>query len=70
MSVAELCHVCEAASARHTCEACGRPVCADHFDRTAGVCAVCTRGSPGGAGEGTGGGGGPGADDVGPGGRR
>jgi hypothetical protein len=66
MSVGELCHVCEAASARHTCESCGRPACPDHFDRAAGVCALCGRDRSGGDASG-GSGDLPGADDVGPG---
>jgi hypothetical protein len=54
MSVAELCQICEAAEARHTCEACGRQVCDDHFDREERVCVACARGDSG-------------VDDVGPG---
>lgn len=46
MSVSGLCTICEAAQARHSCDACGALVCDDHYDRESGRCVNCAR--PGG----------------------
>jgi hypothetical protein len=60
MSVGSLCQVCETETAERSCDRCGRLVCERHYDRSAGVCAVCTRdGDGGGGGIGPGPGGGP-----------
>ncbi|SNR30317.1 hypothetical protein [Halorubrum vacuolatum] len=47
MSVTGICHVCESAAARHTCELCGQAVCRDHWRSTTGVCLACARGTGG-----------------------
>jgi hypothetical protein len=41
MSVADVCQVCEAAPARHTCDQCGSLVCDDHYERSHGLCVQC-----------------------------
>ncbi|WP_200840177.1 hypothetical protein [Halorubrum sp. JWXQ-INN 858] len=41
MSVAGLCHVCEAAPGKHTCGHCGRVVCSDHWESPARACVDC-----------------------------
>jgi len=41
MSVSGLCQICEAAEARHRCEACGALVCADHYEAGHGLCVRC-----------------------------
>lgn len=65
MSVQGLCQVCESATADRACDNCGRQVCADHYETSAGLCTVCASSGAGDAGrEGLSG---PGADDVGPG---
>jgi len=45
MSVSGLCQVCESAAAEYSCELCGAVVCADHYDRSAGVCGQCAGGT-------------------------
>ncbi|AZH26869.1 zinc finger HIT domain-containing protein [Haloplanus aerogenes] len=45
MSVTTLCQVCESATANYTCDACGAAVCAEHYDRAAGLCVSCAAGS-------------------------
>jgi len=44
MSVTTVCQVCEAATATHTCDACGAAVCAAHYDRETGLCSDCAAG--------------------------
>ncbi|SEA35447.1 HIT zinc finger [Haloplanus vescus] len=44
MSVTTLCQVCESATARYTCDACGAAVCPAHYDRESGLCAGCAGG--------------------------
>ena len=41
MSVTGLCQICEAAEARHRCEACGALVCTDHYEAGLGLCVRC-----------------------------
>lgn len=41
MSFTGLCQVCESTTATHACRQCGTNVCADHYDRTHGVCSRC-----------------------------
>jgi hypothetical protein len=41
MSVAGLCEICESETVEDSCDRCGRLVCADHYDRTRGLCTDC-----------------------------
>lgn len=50
MSVTTVCQICEAATASHTCNACGAAVCAEHYDRGMGMCASCAARARGGDG--------------------
>lgn len=60
MSVSTLCQVCESREAEHTCERCGRNVCARHYDDAFGLCVNCAE-----AADGDGQANGPGRDDAG-----
>ena len=44
MSLTGLCQVCEAATAGHACDRCGRAVCDDHWDEAARACSGCAAG--------------------------
>ncbi|ELZ49580.1 hypothetical protein C464_03861 [Halorubrum coriense DSM 10284] len=44
MSLTGLCQICEAATAEHVCDRCGRAVCDDHWDEAAGACSGCAAG--------------------------
>ncbi|WP_187347728.1 hypothetical protein [Haloplanus rubicundus] len=50
MSVTTLCQICESATAKHTCDACGAAVCAEHYDRGLGMCVSCAARTRGGGG--------------------
>ena len=50
MSVASLCAVCESREAEHTCDRCGRGVCAQHHDDAFGLCLDCADGAGSGPG--------------------
>lgn len=41
MSFSGVCHVCEAAEGRHTCDKCGALVCDDHYDTEQALCTRC-----------------------------
>jgi len=41
VSVAGLCQICEGATARYACDACGAAACRDHYDETTGLCGTC-----------------------------
>ena len=41
MSVAGLCEICESETVEDGCDRCGRLVCAQHYDRTSGLCTDC-----------------------------
>ncbi|MEF8775755.1 MAG: hypothetical protein V5A43_04530 [Haloarculaceae archaeon] len=51
MSVSSPCEVCGAADVRHTCDRCGRLVCADHYDDSLGFCVECAAEVGGGGGD-------------------
>lgn len=41
MSLSSPCEVCGTPDVRHTCDRCGRLVCADHYDDSLGFCVEC-----------------------------
>ena len=41
MSFSGVCHVCEAAEGRNTCEQCGALACDEHYDPELGACSQC-----------------------------
>lgn len=41
MSVSGLCEICQHSGVEGTCDRCGKLVCEEHYDASAGVCAEC-----------------------------
>jgi len=41
MSLSSPCELCGATDVEHTCDRCGRLVCADHFEVAIGYCVEC-----------------------------
>jgi len=50
MELAGICSACGQAALVRSCELCGAPVCAVHYDAFTGLCKACVRGRIAGAG--------------------